>query len=273
MAALQDLPLENVATVWVSAASFGLAEHVPGEHNLIAAFLEAGPPASYVFVNDVVSILLAPPLEGYGIVISSGCGSCVVGRSVAGEVLSIGGKEYVISDFGSAYAIGLEGLRAASRGHEGLHKAEALLDLARRHFGLDIPMLGRSLAASPAVKTKVASFAPAVCSAAQMGDPTAFDIIKSAAYDLAQSFAVLADRLNLSDNIPIVLSGGAFNCALLVRLVKEFIPQDREIDRIKRVSPINCALQLAIMYSGGDGRMSLMRKLRAGINCTLAWRA
>ncbi|MYW04695.1 hypothetical protein GT354_41790, partial [Streptomyces sp. SID3343] len=73
-----------------------------------------------------------------------------------GPPVVIGGCEYLGSDEGSAYALGLAGLRAAVRGLDGRGPATALFAAAGPRE------LARRLAGEPFPKAAVAELAPQV---------------------------------------------------------------------------------------------------------------
>jgi N-acetylglucosamine kinase-like BadF-type ATPase len=175
--------------------------------DVLVKVLESHAPAGFVlFANDMVPLLYAPPISGVGIVVSSGTGSCVLGRDTSGRLAKIGGHEHIVSDEGSAYSLGRAGLRAAAHAIDGTGQATILADLATEHFGMTIPGLGRWLAESRSARATVAGFAPVVLAAS--ADSVARRIVESNAASLATAVAVALDRLDLGANPSIGFSGG-----------------------------------------------------------------
>jgi N-acetylglucosamine kinase-like BadF-type ATPase len=213
---------------------------------IITAFIEEAPVGDYVFVNDVIPLLIAPPISGEGIVISSGTGSCTIGRDSRGKIEALGGHEYVISDSGSAYAIGLAGLRVAAEAFDGFEGGEALLIASRRFFGMEIPALGRHLSGSSKVKMEVAAFAPSVCGVASAGDDMAKEIIERAATSLAEYACKVAGTLRFEGSVRVGFAGGVItNCRGLADAVRTLLSRsDMDLMPIA-VSNLDCVAWLA----------------------------
>lgn len=161
---------------------------------------------SVLMVNDVVPLLYAPPLSADGIVVSSGTGSAVVGRGPNGVVV-VGGHEYLLSDGGSAFWIGLKGLRTAARQWDDQDHNAVLCAAARQHFKTDLPNLGRRLAHASSAKIEVAAFAAVVSSCARDGDPGSVQIVEWAADSLARDIAVCERRAALGSGARLLFAG------------------------------------------------------------------
>lgn len=231
----------------IAGAFVQLQNFSPSQDQVITALMSEAPQGQYVFVNDVVPLILSPPMSGNGIVISSGTGSCVIGRDYDGKIVALGGHEYVLSDAGSAYAIGLAGLRVAAETYDGLTGGEKLLAECRQMFGMDVPTLGRHLSGSPNVKVEVASFAPSVCAAAEQGDGAARKIIGEAALALARYAREVGHNLNCEPPLSIGLGGGVLmNCPGLANAVATQL-RDFGVDfRPVTLNNLDCAAWLAI---------------------------
>jgi hypothetical protein len=118
-----------------------------------------------MLVNDVVPLLWSDHLAGHGVIVNSGTGSSVIGRTRAGRLLKLGGHEHILSDQGSAYSMAREGLRAATRAADGLGSATTLLARAEAFYGRSAPSLGRWLAELGRARSEVARFAAEVLAA------------------------------------------------------------------------------------------------------------
>ncbi|WP_406299523.1 hypothetical protein OG948_30435 [Embleya sp. NBC_00888] len=159
-----------------------------------------------VVSGDVPPLLLAPPLSGRGVVVVAGTGSACVAAAGpdAGPPVVIGGCEYLGSDEGSAYALGVAGLRAAVRGADGRGRPTTL-------FAAHGPReLARRLAAEPFPKAGVAALAPEVCAAWQAGDAVAGEVVRAALDDLLDGVRAARDAAGLSGTWRAVLNGGVF---------------------------------------------------------------
>lgn len=169
-----------------------------------------------ILTNDVTPLLVSSPLSGNGIVIVAGTGSCVLGRGPKG-VASTGGCEYLASDEGGGFDIGLHGLRAAARAVDGRGPATALVQACIDDLGGPVREVGRRLAAEPFPKRPVAAFAAAVVRAADAGDAVARDIVLQAVEELAVGVPAVFDRTGLRRGAHVLLAGGLFSASRLLR--------------------------------------------------------
>lgn len=201
-----ELTTGQLALGCVGCSSAPVAREFPYPDVLVKVIESHAPAGRVLFVNDMVPLLYAPPISAVGIVVSSGTGSCVLGRDRSGRLAKIGGHEHIVSDEGSAYSLGRAALRAAASAIDGTDQATILSDLATEHFGMTIPVLGRWLAESRSARATVAGFAPVVLAAS--ADSVARRIIDSNAASLAKAATVALDRLDLGAHPSIGFSGG-----------------------------------------------------------------
>lgn len=138
--------------------------------------------------NDAVSLLLGSRADG---IIIAGTGSSVIVRSRDGHLYQAGGHEWVACDSGSGFWIGLRAIREAYRDFENGHES-VLLQRLRQAYDIKseddrglIEKLRDLAIGDKDLKREIASFAAAVCAAAERGDESAQDIVKLEAEDLA----------------------------------------------------------------------------------------
>ena len=171
-----------------------------------------------------------------GLVVLSGTGSfadAVDGDAVVGHA---GGFGPLLGDDGSAYAIGLAGLRAAVRAYQGRADPTGLLDAACHHFDVaDLWGLVGRLYGSRLPRQQIAGFAPAVISLAADGDAGASRIVRQAADELADmARAAVAQAGWAKQAFPTVLCGGVLDGsrklqAMLRRRLRNVAPRARPI--------------------------------------------
>jgi N-acetylglucosamine kinase-like BadF-type ATPase len=169
-------------------------------------------------VTDDAVIALAGATGGQpGIIVVAGTGSIAYGRNAAGRTVRVGGWGYIFGDEGGAFDLTRQALRAALRYEEGWGPATALHgillhetgaatanELMHRFYTTDYP------------RPKVAAYSKLVDEAAQAGDATARDILKSAAQQLALlAGAVRAQLFQPGEDVLIAWIGGVFNSSLL----------------------------------------------------------
>ncbi|MBC3841375.1 hypothetical protein GXW82_16910 [Streptacidiphilus sp. 4-A2] len=134
---------------WLATATLRADAPQPELDRLARLAERAGLRGTLVVSRDIVPLLLAPPLGGRGVAVVCGTGSGFLAGDGARPPTSIGGCEYLGSDEGSAFALGLEGLRAAVRGADGRGRPTALGRALAGHAGAPVRELARRLAAEP----------------------------------------------------------------------------------------------------------------------------
>ena len=200
---------------WLATATVDAGTPEPELDRLAGLAAEAGLAGTLVISRDIVPLLAADPLRGRGVAVVCGTGSGFLAGDGRRPPVSVGGCEYLGSDEGGAFDIGLTGLRAAVRGADGRGPATALgRELTS---GGSITELARALAARPVPKAAVAALAPAVCRCWLAGDQVAGKVIDTALHDLVAGVRAARDRVGLDgDTWSAVLSGG------VVRGCREF---------------------------------------------------
>ena len=172
---------------------------------------QAGVPGPVFLAHDALASLAAGSPRLSGILIVSGTGSVVYGRTADGRDHRVGGRGPILGDEGSGFDIGRRALRAAARAADGRGPATALETVIPKRLGLDavddlVPWL------SPFAKDGVAGLAPIVFEAASDGDAVARDILDDAARRLACGVEAVVGRLwpgEGSEGPPrVVFSGG-----------------------------------------------------------------
>ena len=175
-------------------------------------------------VNDALIALVAGAGQQTGIVIISGTGAIVYGRTQDGRAARSGGWGYLIGDEGSAYWMGLRALAAVVRAADGRGPATALTDGVLAHFGVDSPgALVPSLYGATVPRTQIAMLGPAIHAACAMNDVVANAIVDAAGDELCTGAEAVTRRLGLRDEaFAFVLSGGVFRA--VPRLVTAIAP-------------------------------------------------
>jgi N-acetylglucosamine kinase-like BadF-type ATPase len=168
----------------VASAAVSVSTVAHWKAMIIAATAQVGLRGRILLTNDVVPLLLGDPLCGWGAVMVAGTGSCVLGAA-GGPAVRVGGVEYLGSDEGSAFSLGLAGLVAAVRAYDGRGDKTSILERIEKNASLKIDELARRLAELPYPKTTVAQLAPEVTLAwREDDDPVAAIIIHRAVNEL-----------------------------------------------------------------------------------------
>jgi N-acetylglucosamine kinase-like BadF-type ATPase len=160
--------------------------------------------------NDATLLFAAGTPDGWGLAIVAGTGSIAFTLDRNGKDARAGGWGYLMGDEGSAFRLGLLGLRAACRAADNIGPATRLLPAFLERLGSDDP---RDFI--PAVyrgnwdKATIAGLAPTVMDLAAAGDETARRIFHSEAMELARTAAGAVFKAGLPlAGVPIALTGG-----------------------------------------------------------------
>ena len=160
------------------------------------------------------------PPNGVAVVGATGATAWVV-RPGNFPTQVFGGWGALLGDEGSAYAMGLAGLRAAARAYEGRERPTRIVEAVCQHY--DIPLetfrqdLIRLAYQKPLSRADIAGFAPAVTRLAAGGDSLAGQIVSAVAGDLA-ALVVFAARSRFAphEEFPVAAAGGLFNAGEMV---------------------------------------------------------
>jgi len=189
-------------------------------------------------VHPLVEIDAPMALAGVtcGIVALSGTGALVQGVAESGRTLHLDGLGPYYGDFGSAFHIGLMGLRASGRSSWHPRFATSL--------GESIPKACAEMADDPNLnmvaymlethnRGEVASLAKLVSEAAEAGDRVSAEIIKQAAEEMSETVYAVAAQLGMLEGetnlvgTGSVMRGSKLYWQTLVKSVREFMPQLR----------------------------------------------
>jgi len=203
-----------------------------------------------VVTNDALIALVAGAREAYGVVLTVGTGAAVYGVNRAGKTARAGGWGHLLGDEGSAYWMGLRALRAVVRAYDGRAQATLLKESILARLGLDrveslVHRVYRQLA-----RAEIASLAPLVQEAADVGDASAQAIIDDAVREFMRSVESVIGRLDLAgENFELVLSGGLWKAVPV--LLQDFETVVKKIAPWARVHPLEVepaqgAVQLAL---------------------------
>ena len=180
---------------------------------------ELGIPARPVwFGESAVAFERAGIDDLRGVALIAGTGSSCFAADGQEVRVGMGGWGPILGDEGSAYHIGITGIRRALLAAEGRGPETTLEQSIREYF--DVPstqwVIGK-LCDKKAIQSLVAGFAPEVSKAAYAGDAVAAEVIDHAGTALGELAAFVAGRVFArEDQFPFVLAGGVFNIGRLV---------------------------------------------------------
>ena len=194
--------------VWLAAAALDPAAPGRAASWLAAAARAAGLAGDLVISNDLSPLLLAGPAGVGHVVAVCGTGSGFTATDGRSPPRRIGGCEYLASDEGSAFDLGLRGLRAAVRGLDGRAARTTLTSRLARGGRAGLPGLARTLAQTPFPKAAVAALAPVVVRAWQDGDQVAGQLVADAIGELLLGVRAARDAAGLTAGWRLTSTGG-----------------------------------------------------------------
>ena len=243
VAALADAlgPAGPVEAVAIGAA--GLVAHGDPE-TVNAAASAAWPGAIVVVASDAVTAVAGAWGDRGGAVVAVGTGSVALGTDLDTVWVRADGWGPLLGDDGGAAWIGSRGLAAGLRARDGRPRgSSALLDALRERYGdpLGVPELVRGAANTA---TFLASFAPAVTTAAAAGDAVARAIVEAVADELVDTGLSV-----LHDGVPprlALLGGLAGEPAIAERFTRGVRGRRPDVEvAVGTASPLDGALHLA----------------------------
>jgi len=195
----------------------------------LAAGLHFAPPGKIRAGNDAFNALVGS-LGGHpGILLISGTGSACLGRNARGETWRAGGWGHLLKDAGSAHALGMGAIIAATRDADGRGPRTTLTGIVCEALGLrELKEIYRKVHAGGVSRADIASLAPRVLAQADAGDRVAQDLEREAVEGLVEMVVTVAKRLGLAQP-ELALTGGLITNAHRFR--QSFL------DRLSRVLP------------------------------------
>jgi N-acetylglucosamine kinase-like BadF-type ATPase len=239
--------LKQVAASCVGTAGVRL----PQTDGWVREILSSGAGGSIIVCGDEEIALDAAFAGGAGVLTMAGTGSSTLGRTSAGELLTVGGWGPALGDYASGYWIGHQALRAAVRAKD---------------FGQPTPILERVMALwnAPDLSELVnmahaapdfSLLAPLVVTCAEEGDPVAQEVLERGGRllgeDAAEAFRHVR-RAEPDQPMPAIAFTGSI-------LEKVAFVRDSLLDTIRRALPT-----VRILPEAVDPLMGALWRARQG---------
>ena len=218
--------------------------------------------------NDTDITLAGGLLGEPGIALILGTGSHCLGRNEKGNMDTCGGWGYLMDDCGSAYAIGLAGLRLAARTWDGRSQAHCLAVSIRDSLGI-----AKAEHALKRVHNQnlghagIKELARVVVASAQDGDADALAILRTAVSEAAEMVEVLGHKLQLGEGAAFVLTGAIalhpFINPMLIQEIHRRCPGYRLVSG--GLAPVAGAVIRARQQSGDTVDESFLQPLKRGL--------
>src|SRR5690606_8528676 len=121
-------------------------------------------------------------------------------RNAQGQEAHAGGLDYILSDEGSGYDIGLRLLKAVASCLDGRAAQTILVDRLYQHLNItDLPSLYEVIYQHYVTKPAIASLAQLVGEAAVEDDQVAVDILNHSVNELLKMIGAVTQRLSLAE--------------------------------------------------------------------------
>ena len=186
--------MENCARLCVGAA--GISNPKVGQI-LGEELTRAGFAGQWKLCGDQ-EIALRGAMDGAGVVIISGTGSICFGKNAAGQTARSGGFGHIIDDGGSGYALGRDVLAIAVRAVDGRLEDTAILQAVCDRLGSGPEGIVPFVHSPETDKAAIAKFSYIALELADRGEPTAIEILRRGAEELAALVRAVQNRLGLS---------------------------------------------------------------------------
>jgi glucosamine kinase len=189
LSAITGIPMQSISRCCIGTAG----ETVPLVVDWLREAFEQMVGGELILLGDVEIALDASFFGRRGVMVLSGTGSNVAGRTANGKIVTAGGWGPAMADQGSGHFIGLEGLR---RGFLAIdqRRVSSLLHCVQAHWGLDsVGKLIEFANANPA--PDFSSLVPLIVRLAEQGDPIAREVLESAGVDLAYLVSLVIENV------------------------------------------------------------------------------
>ncbi|PXX64360.1 N-acetylglucosamine kinase-like BadF-type ATPase [Nocardia tenerifensis] len=192
-------------SLFVGAAGAAAA---PDAAELLARQLTEIPGARAVAVTSDAVTAHAGALGGApGVVLAAGTGAVATAVDAAGRFTRTDGWGPLLGDEGGGAWIGVEGLRAALRAHDGRGPHTELAAKAAEHYAVRLDELPKHLGQHVNPALLAARFARVVAAAAATDDVAAA-IMTAAGRALAGTVLATIDRSGIAPPVPYAITGG-----------------------------------------------------------------
>jgi len=174
-----------------------------------ALFAKNGSKSLRIHVESDARVALEGAFDGGpGVVIISGTGSIVMGKTLSGDVHTVGGWGRILGDEGSGYSIGRDGVRAVTLEYDGRGDSTKLKELLATN--LQWTTRESIIKAVYREQFDLAKVAPFVMEAAMNHDAICQKILQNAASQFIEQIRVIVMKMGLFQKIGLVMCGGLF---------------------------------------------------------------
>jgi len=226
-----NISYKDISAVLLGTTGAGRRSDAELLENAFQSFLnQKSIPTINFHVESDARIALEGAFAGKpGSILIAGTGSIMFGKDQKGNIHRVGGFGRFIGDEGSGYSIGKRALTAIAKSYDGRSEKTILSDLINEKFG--IPSSEKLITEVYKNNFDIASAAPLVLYAADMGDNAAIKIIESETDELILHINAMQEKIK-EDHLDIAFIGGIlssknFYSDLFTKKIKEQISNCR----------------------------------------------
>ena len=226
-----------------------------------------GPLIGYAHADEVETAF-ASVQEHWGIVVLAGTGSFVFGLTPEGDKRHCDGLGPILGDHGSAYAVGLRGLRAAFASRWAPRRKTTLEAAVPSAYGLpDLPAVLQRTYGEGLSRRDIAALARVVNEQAELGDQVSLGCLQAAADDLAEIAIDIINELQMQAlDFPMIAVGSVAQRSRLwwgrlCERIEAVAPNVRPL--IPEVRPVIGGALLALKELGVEWTPQLLANIRA----------
>jgi N-acetylglucosamine kinase-like BadF-type ATPase len=208
----------NIKKVKVAVAGLAGLDCSYDDRVLNSSIPQIGIAETFRVIHDSLNALYGATSGRVGVIVIAGTGSVAAGTDGKGNRVRVGGWGSILGDEGSAYFIGLMGLKQALKAFDGRVKETKLVEQLRKALSItETDEIIRKVYGEKMSVTEIASLAPIVTNLAKEGDEISIEIVRAAAEELAILAKTVILRLRIqNEKFPVATVGGVFKAGDIV---------------------------------------------------------
>ena len=177
-------------------------------------------------VNDIVIGMASGSSHPDALTLISGTGSNCYGRNAEGKEAKSSGMDFILTDQGSGYQVGLDTLKMAVKSYDGRAAKSSLEQAVCRYFQIkSIAELKKYVYSPTMSKPEIAELAKLTIAEQEAGDPVATGILEWASHELLEMARAVITRLEMQDRVvDCVLVGSMTTVPYMHRRLSEELP-------------------------------------------------
>lgn len=228
-----QIPKKSVDYVILGISGADTKEEINNTYNILKSIFEIYSPKAVLKVFNDVDLVLnnTESTLKNKVAIISGTGSNCVGINDKNERAKAGGLDYILSDQGSGYSIGLLALQSAVEAEDGRAKPAELTNKIYEKLQVKTASELKNIVYQKSfTKKDYAKLALPVIKLASENDRLSIQILQQASYELFKHVKAVANKLELKGKECLILEAGSmFKVKEIINpfeeMVHEYLPE------------------------------------------------